>query len=243
MRYLITFSYDGSKFHGFQRQKDEKSVQKTLEDSLTLLLKKKIEIKGSGRTDSMVHAFNQCAHFDYNHNLNLFKTKKLLNELLDKEIIVKKIKKVSNNFHARFSVKEKKYCYVINFDKNNVNDKYYFTSYKNLNIKAMEEAAKILTGIHDYENFVSGKRENYITYVKKIKIKQRGHYLIFEFIGTSFYRYMVRHLVGALYDIGRNKMKMDELKKLVDKSILKSSSVMPAYGLYLVNIKFNLQNK
>ena len=235
MRYLMIFGYDGSKFNGFQRQKDVKNVQGTIEKILSQILNDKIVIKGSGRTDAGVHAINQCAHFDYS-KISTHKLKKQLNEEFNEEIIINKIKKVNNNFHARFSVKYKEYYYIINKDKKRVNDKYYYTAYKDLNIDKMKEASKLFLGTHDFENFVSGERDDYTTYIKSIKIIERNNLIIMKIKGVGFYRYMVRHLAGSIYDVGRGKLELNELQELIDKKIIKESSVLPAYGLYLVKI-------
>ena len=237
MRYLMVFGYDGSKFNGFQRQKDVKNVQGTIEEALSKILNDKIVIKGSGRTDAGVHAINQCAHFDYS-KINTNNLKKQLNNKFNDEIIIKKIKKVNNDFHARFSVKYKEYYYIINQNKNRKDDKYYYTTYKDLNINKMKEASKLFLGSHDFENFVSGERDDYETFINKINITEKNDFLIFKFRGVGFYRYMVRHLVGALYDVGRGKLNIDELQQQIDKKVIKESSVLPAFGLYLVKIKY-----
>ncbi len=238
MRYLIRMSYDGSLFHGFQRQQNEKNIQSKVEDALQKILNEKIEIKGAGRTDAKVHALSQTAHFDTTQKLPINFLKRL-NKELHEEIKIKSIKKVSNNFHARFSVKEKKYRYLINFNKNKKNDNYYFTSYYNLDINKMKEVSRIFLGTHDFEAFVSGYREDYTTHIYKITFRKKNNMLIIEFVGTGFYRYMIRHLVGALYDVGRHKKnKSDILKKLNKEDITIGTTVMPAYGLYLVNVKY-----
>lgn len=238
MRYLITFSYDGSKFHGFQRQKNVKNIQGTLERNLSEILKEEIIIKGSGRTDAKVHALMQTAHFDTSKPIPK-DLKKRLNKALNDEIIIQKIKSVKTDFHARFLVKEKTYRYIINFDKKNINDDYYFTSYIFLDKKLMQEASKLFLGTHDFRNFVSGQRDDYVTHIKKIKIKEKNNKMILEFTGVGFYRYMVRHLVGALYDVGRKKISKEVIKEMLyNLENSRQLTVMPAYGLYLVNIKY-----
>ena len=235
MKYLMTFGYDGSNFNGFQRQKDVKNVQGTIEKELSKILNSPIIIKGSGRTDAGVHAINQCAHFEY-PKVNTHKLKKELNKSFNNEIIVKSIKKVDSDFHARFSVKYKEYYYVLNCSRNKRNDKYFYTTYKNLDINKMKEAANLFIGCHDFRNFVSGKRDDYTTYIKSIKIVEKKDLIIMKFKGVGFYRYMVRHLAGSIYDVGRGKLELKELQKLIDKKVIKESSVLPAYGLYLVKI-------
>ena len=113
MRYLIKFSYDGTKFHGFQRQNDVKNVQGTLERVLSDVIDNEIVIKGSGRTDAGVHANTQCAHFDTDKKI----TKEdisIINRLLNDEIVIKKWQIVKDDFHARHDVKWKKYVYKVN---------------------------------------------------------------------------------------------------------------------------------
>lgn len=238
MRYLIYFSYDGSLFHGLERQKDVKSVQKTLEDALSNVLKENIVIKASGRTDALVHALKQSAHFDYKGKLP-YNIKNKLNKVLKKEIVIKKIKRKDSHFHARFNVKKKIYRYIINIDYNKKNDHYYFSTKYNLDLKKMKECKKLFLKKHDFHNFVSGDRINYESYIYKIKIKKRNNFIIMEFVGKGFYRYMVRHLAGALFDVGRGKVNIKTIKDMLDyPSIPKQLTVLPAYGLYLVDVKY-----
>ena len=238
MRYLIYFSYDGSKFHGLERQKSYRSVQGTLEQALSLILKTDIVIKASGRTDAGVHALGQTAHFDYDSKLPPNFKKKLNQELKD-DIIIKKICRKDDNFHARFNVKTKTYCYVINLGASRRNDNYYFTTKYKLDLKKMRQAQKLFLKSHDFRNFVSGTRDNYETFITKVKIKKQNNFLIFAFTGTGFYRYMVRHLVGALFDVGRGKVRIDEVKvMLTNPEVPRQLTVMPGQGLYLVKVKY-----
>lgn len=238
MRYLIYFSYDGHLFHGLERQKNFKTVQGTLEEALTKVLKEPIFIKASGRTDALVHALSQTAHFDYAKKLPKdFKTK--LNLVLNNEIIIQKIKKKNKDFHARFMVKEKTYRYIINTKYTKDIDYYTMRTKYNLDIKMMKKASQILTGKHDFHNFISGTRDNYEVDIKKIKVKKKQNLIILEFKANHFYRYMVRHLAGAIYDVGRKKISLENLKKMLDEpNIPKNLSVLPAQGLYLVKVKY-----
>ena len=239
MRYLIKFSYDGTKFHGFQRQKDVKNVQKTLEDALSKILGKPIEIKGSGRTDAGVHALMQCAHFDYDGKLTIDIIDKI-NNALKGEIVINKFKKINNEFHARHDVKKKTYVYKINNGKykNDYVGYYYQVKYP-IDIKKMKKASKLFEGEHDFHNFVSGFRIDYTTYIYKVSIKKSGDIILIKFVGTGFYRYMVRHLVGALLDVGRGKADATVIENMLSNPHLdKKLSVVPADGLYLTKILF-----
>ena len=239
MRYLIRFSYDGTLFHGFQRQNDVKNVQKTLEDALSELLGTEIVIKGSGRTDAGVHALGQCAHFDYEGNITS-KDIDMLNEILNDEIVIKKCKKVGNNFHARHSVKKKAYVYKINNGKYRKSyEGYYFQIKYPLDIKRMKKASKLFIGFHDFHNFVSGFRDDYTTCIYNINIKRHGDIVLMKFVGAGFYRYMVRHLVGALLDVGRGKVDINVIENmLLNENLNKKLSIVPADGLYLVEVDY-----
>ncbi len=114
----MTFSYDGTLYSGYQKQNDRVSIQEELERVLSIIFNEKIKISSSGRTDSGVHALNQTAHFD-SKEVDISKLKHYINSLINKDIYIKKIKKVSNNFHARYNVKKKEYIYKINVGEYN----------------------------------------------------------------------------------------------------------------------------
>lgn len=239
MRYLIRFSYDGTKFHGFQRQNDVKNVQGTLERVLSDVFESDIVIKGSGRTDAGVHANGQCAHFDIDKKI----TKEdinIINRILNDEIVIKSYKLVRNDFHARHDVKRKKYIYKLNigdFDK--TKEGYCYQKRLKLDFSLMKRTMNLFVGTHDFRNFVSGPRLDYTTTIYKTKIKRKGDMVLFEFVGIGFYRYMVRHLVGAVIDVGRGKAKVSDVERMIENPLLeKNLSVVPAEGLYLVEVKY-----
>ena len=239
MRYLIKFSYDGTKFHGFQRQNNVKNVQGLLETVLSNYLKETIVIKGAGRTDAGVHAVCQCAHF-YTNKILTKKDIKLINDKLNGDIIINNLKEVPDTFHARYSVLEKTYLYKINVGKyDKEKDGYYYQIKYDLDIKLMQEACKVFIGTHDFHNFVSGKRDDYTSTIFNIKLKKKKDIILIEFIGIGFYRYMVRHLVGAILDVGKKRVSIDTLRDMLDNpSVDKQLSVAPSEGLYLIKIKY-----
>ena len=116
MRYLVNLSYDGSKFYGYQIQKNKVSVEGELERVLSKILNTKINTIGSSRTDKRVHAVNQYCHFDFDKKLDLKKITYAMNGLIDKSIFIRKISMVSDDFHARYSVYKKEYIYKINIE-------------------------------------------------------------------------------------------------------------------------------
>ena len=239
MKYKLVFSYDGTRFHGFQRQKNVKNVQTTIESVLSFILKEQIVIKGSGRTDAGVHALSQCAHFETSKKIS-FGFKKKLNDYFEDEIVIKKITKVNDKFHARFSVKEKVYCYKINLgDYKKELEGYCLQLHCKLDLEKMKEAKEVFLGYHDYKNFVSGLREDYHSYIKSIRFKKKKDILIIYFKGIGFYRYMVRNLVGALIDVGKRKVTVEEIKFMLDNPDIKRQlSTANSCGLYLVKVNY-----
>ena len=238
MRYLIKFSYDGTLFKGFQRQKDVKSVQGTLESVLSKYFNEEILIKGTGRTDAGVHAINQGAHFDVDKKITS-NDLTLINESLKGEIIINKIKRVPDDFHARFNAVEKTYTYKIYLGHDSSKVGYYYQINYDLDLRKMKGVAKLLEGSHDYHNFVSGDRDDYHSTIFSIKKKKKKNIIIITFKGVGFYRYMVRHLVGAILDVGRGKATIEDVKNMLNNpNISKNLSVVPADGLYLVDIKY-----
>lgn len=235
MKYMMVISYDGSKFYGFQRQNNVRNVQGYLESSLSDYLGEKIVIKGAGRTDRGVHAKYQVVHFETSKSIK--KLKYVLNRKLV-DLKVKKIKKVSNDFHARHSVKSKIYLYKLDLSKKKDNN-YYGIANSKLNIKKMKEASKLFVGTYDFRNFVSGKRENYISTIFDIKIYKFNNILYFKFYGIGFFRYMVRNLVGSLIEVGKEKIDSSVIDNMLNNpDIEKRLPTSSPNGLYLYKINY-----
>ena len=239
MNYVIEISYDGSKFFGFQRLNEEVSVQKVLEEALTKINKQTVEVKGAGRTDRGVHANGQCVSFKLDVDIDETGLKRALNSLIKPYIYVRDVKVVNEDFHARFSVKRKTYIYKINLGEFNpqIEDYVYQTEFK-LDVDKMKEVAKLYLGVHDFHNFVSGEREDYTCIVYDIRFNQEGDILNIEFEGKSFYRYMVRNLVGMMIEVGRGKDDISKVKEMLETKEEKPGYTAPACGLYLEKIEY-----
>lgn len=239
MNYLMTISYDGSKFWGFQRLNEENSVQKCLENALSKINKKEVVVKGAGRTDRGVHANGQCVSFKLDIKIENDGLKKALNSILKPYIYVKKIEVVDDNFHARFNVLRKKYIYKINLGEYNplLSDYVYQTEYK-LDIKKMREVADLYLGVHNFHNFVSGERNDSTAIIYDIEFIREGDILNISFIGKSFYRYMVRNLVGMMIEVGRGKEEIVKVVEMLDSTDKINGYTAPACGLYLDKIEY-----
>lgn len=237
MKFLITVSYDGSEYYGFQRLNNYKTVQKELEDALSKINKKKVIIKGSGRTDRGVHAINQKCHFTLDINIPPERLKNALNSLVSNSLFVKDCTLVNDDFHARFSVLKKHYKYLINIGEfNPIKDKYVYNYCKKLDITLMRKASKKLLGRKSFEAFVSGKRENYNSIIYKVRICKKNDIIFLDFIGKSFYKYMVRNIVGALILVGSHKISLEDFNDIVDSKKTITYMTAPANGLYLFDV-------
>lgn len=240
MKYLISIEYDGSKFYGFQRLNEKPTIQKSIEEALSIINKSPVEIKGAGRTDRGVHAKNQKASFDLSISIDEEHLKMALNSLIKPYIYVTDVKIVDSDFHARFNVVKKEYIYKINIGEYNpLKVDYELQINRELNIEKMMSVANIFLGIHEFNNFVAGDRDNYECIIYDIEFELKEKLLEIKFIGKSFYRYMVRNLVGAMLDVEKGKNTLEDIKYALDNpNIDKRFSTALPNGLYLNKIEY-----
>lgn len=240
MRYLIKIQYDGSKFYGFQRQSDKKTVQGELERALSIINKSEVLLKGAGRTDIGVHANGQAAHFELDYDIPKERLINAINSIVHPYINIVDCVNVDNQFHARFNVLEKRYVYKIWIGEYNPCFVDYYLIYKNnLDIEKLRKCAKLFIGVHDFHNFVSGERDSYNTIIKDIKIEEEKNFITITFIGKSFYRYMVRNLVGAMLDYNECKCDLDLIKRMLNEIDYNYQlSTASANGLYLEDVSY-----
>ncbi len=239
MRYLVNLSYDGSKFYGYQIQKGKKTVEGELEKVLSKIFNKKINTIGASRTDKDVHALSQYCHFDAD-KMDLNRLAHSMNSMLDESIYIKKILKVDDKFHSRFSVIKKEYIYKINMGEYNPIEKDYVLQYnKKINKKLLDEFIFKMSGIHNFRSFTSDKdKDNYqrdlvLTY----KIQNNILYLTFK--SSGFLRYMIRNIVGLLLDINDNKKNISDIDKIFQsENRCSCGKCASGCGLYLKDIYY-----
>ena len=161
-----------------------------------------------------------------------------INSLLSNYIRVTDCKIVSNDFHARFMVKKKTYKYIINLgDFDVLKEDYVYNYCHDLDIKLMKKASKYLVGKHSYKVFVSGLRDNYNSEIYSVNLEKNKKLLTITFVGKSFYRYMVRNMVGALMLVGSKKITIEEFENMIDSDESKYTYMtVPANGLYLERV-------
>ena len=244
MRYFMSFSYDGSKYKGYQKQPNEKSIQEEIEKALTKInSNKEVTIHASGRTDAGVHAINQKAHFDMDLIIDCDKLRHSLNSIIPKDIYVKGIVNDDDDFHARYNVKAKEYIYKINTGIYNPIEKdYVYQHNKRLDINEMQRALKYLEGTHDFKSFskCDEEKDDYVRTIVQAALERDTKNIkkiTISFLGTGFLRYMVRNLVGTLIEIGEGKYRSEDIIKILEaKDRTKAGICAPPNGLYLKDV-------
>ena len=240
----MTIRYDGSRYKGFQRLKDnDMTIQGKIEDVLSKMTNESIEIIGSGRTDMGVHAYGQVANFKTNSNLSIEKMQSYLYEYLPEDIVITNIKEVDERFHSRYNAKSKVYLYKIY--NNKFHDPFLrrYTTHipKKLDIELMKEASKYFIGEHDFTSFASSKskKKSNVRTVYSINIKEHNDLIEIYFEGNGFLYNMVRIIVGALVDVGSKRKEPQDIKTMLEvKDRSKSSDTAPAKGLYLYKVRY-----
>ena len=239
-RYQILIEYVGTPFVGWQIQKKGKSVQKISQSTLSKLLKQKIILYGSGRTDAGVHALEQSAHFDVKNKIqNIDKIIKSLNFFLNKKMIsIINIKKKNINFHARYSAKERIYLYIINnrFSLSTINKDRGWHIRKKLDLKLIKKGSKKLIGTHDFSTFRASNcsSKSPIRTINEIIVSKSKNHIKLQFKSKSFLKHQVRSMVGCLKYLGEKKWNLRKFENIIImKDRKKVAPPAPACGLYL----------
>ncbi len=242
-RVMLVIEYDGTNFVGWQKQRSGRSVQQEVEQAIEKVTGQAVKLVGSSRTDAKVHALGQVAHFDMDSTFPAERLKVALNDILTDEIKILSSKTVKPDFNARFDVKKKTYVYLLEtceiqspFKRN-----YVATTSFSLDIKAMENCAKLLEGEHNFKGFCSAQAQvkTFVRTIYDIRITKNKDCIKFTFTGNGFLQHMVRILVGTLVDVGRGKLSLQDVKLALengDRS--KAGKTMPPQGLYLKKIYF-----
>jgi len=246
MRYFVTFSYDGSRYHGWQIQPNGDSVQQQLQHALSLLLRCDVTVTGAGRTDAGVHARMMVAHFDVDIVSPLLSTPEQLtyklNRLLPCDIAVSKVEQVADDLHARFSATSRMYRYYIHTTKNPFERNTSCEIHYPLDFNKMNEAANVLMEYEDFGAFCKAHADvkTTICHVTTACWHQTSPTTwYFEIRANRFLRNMVRAVVGTLIDVGRGRVSLDGFRDIVEgRSRSDAGESMPAHALFLEDITY-----
>lgn len=242
-RFKLTIEYDGSPYHGWQFQKNKPSVMGVLMDACkTTFGTDKFELYGAGRTDAGVHALSQVAHLDVKTNLKPDKIRMHLNDALPATINILWVEPVSANFHARHDAKARSYIYHIATRRTAFGKKYAYWIKDILDIDAMNKAAGLFEGMHDFCSFGSSEDKDASTKVQviKVSVEKQGASVLVHIVGSHFLWKMVRRITGVLIECGRGTMKPQEIMQLLKtKSDIPAKLTVPPSGLFLEKIFYD----
>lgn len=242
VRVKCIVSYDGSKFYGFQIQNKIRTVQGELQKALKKICEEEIIIHASGRTDAKVHANKQVFHFDTTREMPEKQWKRAINHFLPNDIYILDSSFVSEDFHSRYSAQKKEYHYLLNMNEYNPFQTNYIYQYgRVLDIGLMKDAAKIFIGEHDFASFCSyDQYGNTVRSIYNILIENNEGIVKFIIVGNGFRRYMVRHIVGGLIQVGAKRISKDKLQELLDsKGEKKCLFKAKPQGLYLYEVFYD----
>ncbi len=240
----LVMEYEGSNYHGWQKQPDQISVQEVVESRISEVTQEDISLIGSGRTDSGVHALAQVANFHSKTKIPARNFKKILNSMLPEDIKILDSKEVSKDFHARFSAKMKKYKYLI-YNNPQPRPLYRNHSYhviEEIDRDKMIEASKLFIGRKDFESFMASDSlvDTTVRTISDINIELDGDFIEITFIGKSFLRHMIRIIVGTLVYVGIGKIELDEVEDIIlARDRLLAGITAPAQGLYLKKVYYS----
>jgi tRNA pseudouridine38-40 synthase len=241
MRFLFEIAYNGTAYNGWQTQHQGTSIQSVVEDAMSKLLREKIEIVGSGRTDAGVHCEQQYFHADISHTFDSVNFLQKLNAFLPKDIFVPTVRAIKQDAHARYSAVERMYHYRMTSRKNPFTLGLELHYFKKLDIALMNEAASTMLGEQDFECFSKVKTnvKHFLCDVKKAKWEEDGDKLQFTIVANRFLRGMVRAVVGTLLDVGTRKITVEDFRRIINSRDRKEAGAnVPPYGLYLTSVKY-----
>ena len=240
---VLSLAYDGTNYHGWQCQPNALTVQEVFNNALGRILNHPVTIYAGGRTDTGVHAMGQVINFHTDKMIALRNLAKGLNSILPRDIRVNNAREEEMSFHARYSAKSKTYVYCIlnTLFNSPFLERYAWHIDYTLNISAMDDAAKVIIGEHDFSAFKK-KNEVYKSTIREVfraRIKSKGNLIYFIIEARGFLRYMVRNIMGSIVLVGSRKITVEEFIKIFEsKNREKAGPTAPARGLFLRKIKY-----
>jgi tRNA pseudouridine38-40 synthase len=244
--FKIVIEYDGTGYHGWQRQTDDRTIQETIEKAIKKMTSSDVTVIGSGRTDAGVHAMGQVANFKCRTDIDTDSFQRGLNSILPDDIVIKSCQTVDDAFHARYNAKFKVYRYVIwNQDAAKaIGRQYAWHVKKKLDLKTMEKAVQFIIGEHDFKAFeaVGSPRSHTRREVVEARLhrpENSSDQIVFTIQANGFLRYMVRNIVGTLVAVGLGKITAEAFRQIMlshDRN--NAAATAPAKGLFLMEVKY-----
>lgn len=242
--YRLTLEYDGTAFHGWQIQKNARTVQGAVQEGLATILGETLTVVGSSRTDKDVHARGQVAHFRSETAIDTYRLKGSLNGVLPETIAIPNVEEVHDDFHARFHAQRRQYCYYVSTEAVAIERTFrHFVYPPSPDFERMNEAAGALKEAQSFESFslTAPQTDHYRCIVHHARWLQEKHpnHWRFEIEANRYLHGMVRAVVGTLIEIGRGKRPADDIPRIIaeeDRSAAGSSA--PAHALVLERVRY-----
>jgi tRNA pseudouridine38-40 synthase len=243
-RYFVRLAYNGTPYHGWQVQRNAKTVQHVLNNAFSLIMRETVRLTGCGRTDTGVHAREFFAHFDSGRTYTPPELDKLafkLNSYIDPEIVILAISLVPDDLHARFSAISRTYEYHITKRKDPFLKGYSYYHFGKIDIEKMNAGAEYLLSVNDFTSFskVDTDTKTNLCELTWAKWEQKGDSLVFTITSNRFLRNMVRAITGTLLELGTGKITLKELREITtSKNRSNAGDSVPACGLFLTRVEY-----
>lgn len=243
MKILLYVEYDGTNFHGYQRQKEARTVQGELEKALSTLLKEEVSVSGSSRTDAGVHARRYPISFTTGSTIPPEKIAVALNQFLPEDLKAQESFEVKEEFDARFLSRGKTYSYrfLRRSQPSALFRNYAFLVRQELDLLKMREAASAFIGTHDFGGFksVGSTDPNPVKELREIRIEEEGEFLVLYITASGFLYNMARIIAGTLLDAGTGRISAEEIADILESGQRGKSMVLPPWGLYLEKVYYD----
>lgn len=239
--YKLLIQYDGTNYAGWQIQKNADTIQQRITDAIKILLKEDINLLGSGRTDSGVHAFGQTANFRTENEIDIYRFKHSLNSILPDEISILKMDKVEDDFHARFDAKRRSYLYLLTKIKSPFYKKYSYFYPAKININKLNEISRYFIGEKDFTSFCRKNEdiENKDCNIFEARWRKSGDLVLFYIQANRFLHGMVRTIIGTILkaNVSENPQKIiEEIFRAESRE--EAAESVPAKGLFLYKVEY-----
>jgi tRNA pseudouridine38-40 synthase len=236
----FTVEYDGAEFVGWQFQKNGRSVQEEIERALTQISRAEIKIVGGGRTDAGVHARGQVAHGKIDLPANIKEFEKSVNAILPEDVAIRKMEIVSDDFHARYSAKSRRYRYFIRRYPTAIDRKYCWQLFQELDSGLLQQCALEILGEHEFRSFCKESNiDHYRCQVYKSRWILQEDVLVYEIVANRYLHGMVRTLVGTMVDVGRGHLELNAFHRILEAQDRSQAGMSaPAKGLFLEEIEY-----
>lgn len=239
--YKLIIQYDGTDYAGWQIQNETRTIQQTITDSIETIAKEKVNLIGSGRTDTGVHALGQTANFRIDVELDLYKFRHSLNSVLPKDISVLSIEKVNENFHARFDARKRTYIYLISKYKSPFFRRYSYNYHAELNLPQLNSLSQLFIGVKDYTSFSKKNDDidNRLCEVFNAEWYEKDDLIVFEISANRFLHGMVRTITGTILKASEIQNSKEYIEKIFSEMNRESAPMaVPANGLFLFKVQY-----